>query len=163
MSIPVTINGVKYKSIMQACKAWGKNSGCIYRRLKENFTIDDAFNLPDENKVFSRDHLGNTYPTFKAMCDAWKKPITTVRYRLEKGLSIEKALTAPVPVIYKKYNRGTLSKDHLGKMYHSTREMCKAWGVNNWTFLGRLNKGWSIEKALTTPPLTRNGYSRKCT
>lgn len=162
MSIPVTVNGMKYKSILQACKALGKTTSSVYLRLSRNYTLDDAFNLPYTNRMISRDHLGKTYPTFKAMCKAWDRLPVTVRYRLKKGLSIKKALTdpVPVPVQNKKNYQGTLSKDHLGKMYQSTVAMCKAWGINNWTFTTRLNKGWSIEKALTTPPLTRNGHSK---
>ena len=214
MSIPVTVNGVEYRSLYQACIVLKKHAGTIYQRIKEGFSPDEAFNLPDRNKTISRDHLGNIYPCLKRMAEAWNIPANIVRGRLNHGWDIKKALTTEVKqytpskpstdylgneypsisamckayhIPYNAYRKridqrwslkkalttplgdiekgfySTFSVDHLGNTYHSIKDMCKAWGVNNMTFTTRLNKGWSIEKALTTPPLTRNGRSKKCT
>ena len=41
--------------------------------------------------------------------------------------------------------------DHLGHIYKNTQEMCNAYNINSTTFRSRLQKNWSLEKALTTP------------
>lgn len=162
MSIPVTINGVKYRSVRQACIALNKHQSSVYFCLKKGYTLEQAITLPGLKAIVSRDHLGKEYSSLKKMCEAWNKKYSIVHDRLKDGWSIEDALTTPVNAKWRQ-PQGTPSKDHLGKIYPSIQTMCKAWGINGWTFSIRLNKGWSIEKALTTPPLTRNGRSKKCT
>ena len=44
---------------------------------------------------------------------------------------------------------GKKCKDHLGNEYGSVAQMCKHYGISQPTYLCRINKGWSIEKALT--------------
>lgn len=44
-----------------------------------------------------------------------------------------------------------IAKDHKGKMYKTLRAMAEAWGIEYRTFLARLDAGWTIERALTTP------------
>lgn len=42
-------------------------------------------------------------------------------------------------------------RDHLGHEYRSIREMTRAWKVTDFQYYKRLSRGWSPEKALTTP------------
>ena len=42
-------------------------------------------------------------------------------------------------------------KDHLGKEYRSERAMLRAYGIGRTNYATRIRKGWSMEKALTTP------------
>ncbi len=146
MSISVTVNGVKYRSIKQACKMLNKPLGSVMSRLRNDCSIDQAFNLPNMHGIISRDHLGRIYPTFKDMCQAWDKSVVTIRYRLDKGLDIKTALTMSTS----KAN-GTPSKDHLGNEFCSIKEMCKFWRIKDSTFFSRVDQGMSIEEALTTP------------
>lgn len=41
--------------------------------------------------------------------------------------------------------------DHLGMVFKSGADMCKYWNIKRSTFLGRLARGWTKEKALTIP------------
>ena len=42
-------------------------------------------------------------------------------------------------------------KDHLGNKFSSVNEMAKYWGISYFAYKGRLDRGWSLEKILTTP------------
>lgn len=41
--------------------------------------------------------------------------------------------------------------DHLGNEFDSIKNMCIHWGIPSHTFQYRINKGWSLKDALTTP------------
>lgn len=87
---------------------------------------------------------GVTYRSFSAACYAHKKEPCTISLRMRtKGLSAEEAINVWS-------FRNTLSKDHLGNVYESFEAMCKAWGLKVGMVYARLNRGWSVKKALTT-------------
>lgn len=44
------------------------------------------------------------------------------------------------------------SKDHTGKEFPNIAAMAKAWGLKPKLVRDRLRMGWTVEKALTTPP-----------
>lgn len=44
------------------------------------------------------------------------------------------------------------SKDHTGQEFPTISEMAKAWGLKPKLVRDRLRMGWTVEKALTTPP-----------
>lgn len=47
--------------------------------------------------------------------------------------------------------RNKKATDHKGNVYESIAAMCRAYNISEFTFSGRLKKGWSLEKALTEP------------
>ena len=100
-----------------------------------------------------RDHLGNEYPTMKAMAEAYGLPYSTVAGRRSMGWDWESTLTAPLM-------RHTDLTDHLGNIYPSLEAMAKAYGIAPTTLLYRLDHHWSIEKALTGTE--RETVKRKC-
>lgn len=144
----VTINGKDYKSINAAAKAFDIPSATVYGRIYyQGLSIQDALTIKQNlGGIYSKDHKGNTYQNFKSMCKAWKIPPTRVAYRLDKGWTLEDALTKPV--------KGTC-KDHLGNVYANYHDMCKAYNIKVSAFADRKRKGWSLEQALTLPLRTR--------
>lgn len=72
-----------------------------------------------------------------------------LRKRLSLGWSLERALTTPV------MDDGSWSSrecaDHLGESFPSVNAMCAAWGVRRDVFNSRIKRGWTLEKALSTP------------
>ena len=50
-------------------------------------------------------------------------------------------------------------KDHTGREFASVSEMCIFWAISRQLFSSRINAGWSVEKALTTPKV-RNKYEK---
>lgn len=49
-----------------------------------------------KKKSAVKDHLGNAYPSIKAMCQTYGIGADTFRYRINHGRSLEEALTQPV-------------------------------------------------------------------
>ena len=79
------------------CEHWGISYDAYIHRIKVGWSQYDALTVGVERKnPFTKDHLGNEYPTFKAMCDAYKLPHSVVYRRLTVfGFSLEAALTTP--------------------------------------------------------------------
>lgn len=90
--------------------------------------------------MLARDHLGKTYKSFSAMCRAWGVGRVTVEKRLERGLSMEEALT-----------RKQWSREHIinGHAYSNVDEVCKAYGIAKRNMYYRLYElGLSLEEAV---------------
>ena len=51
--------------------------------------------------------------------------------------------------------------DHLGNVYKCKGDMCRAYGIRLEVFRNRLEKGWSIKDALTTPTTPFNSQAVK--
>lgn len=141
--------GKEYKSIGAMAKAWGMHVEILRARLLHGWGLEVALTLPPGATRKSKDHLGNEYPTFIAMAKAWGVNVCTLVSRFERGWLPEKALTAKP--LFASCPKGKPCKDHIGKEYKSISAMAKAWGVSYVTFCARLNKRWSLERALTTP------------
>lgn len=89
-----------------------------------------------------RDHLGNEYPSERAMCAAYHVKNSTYRMRLARGSAPEQALTTP-----------TARNDPRpficdGESYKSLGALCAATGACPSTVRRRLAQGMPIEKAV---------------
>lgn len=85
------------------------------------------------NNIISKDHLGNMFPTMKAMCEHWGQSYSTVSCRLERGLSMKEALTMKP----KRFGKEVVINK---KRYPSHAEACRALGLNYRTFCTYLYK-----------------------
>lgn len=110
-------------------------------------------------------YKGTTYKSLSALARAYGIKGPAFRQRLTCGWDIEEALLIPIGG-----KNSIPAKDHLGNKYPSISDMFKAWGINPSTGANRLDAGWSIKKALTTPALRHpvtdhlgNEYSNKKT
>ena len=121
------------------------------------------------------DHKGIVYPSQGAMCKAYGIIVESYRYRREKmGWSLEKALTTPISVEHSEISRGLRRRnsespvgvatetitfdnlyepvvDHKGRQFPNFSCMCAKYGLLPVTVTNRLNSGWELERALTTP------------
>lgn len=96
-----------------------------------------------------KDHLGNEFPSLKAMADYWNIPDSTLHNRLYNlKLPIEQALTLTNEEVS---SLRRACKDHLGNVYESKKAMCEAYNIDRQVFFGRMGMGWSLEDALTKP------------
>ena len=77
------------------------------------------------NNIISKDHLGNIFPTIKAMCEYWGLTYKIVLYRLNHGMTIKEALTT-------KENKRQIIIDK--KSYRSATEACLKLGLNLCTY-----------------------------
>jgi len=100
-------------------------------------------------KRIVKDHLGNIYASVDEMCAAYG--ITTRQYyNRRKKESIESALTRKAI----KAPNAIPATDHLGITYPSLTAMLKKYNISDVSYKYRLNKGWSLEKTLTTPTMS---------
>lgn len=92
---------------------------------------------------------GRVFPSISAMARAHGLTPATLQCRLMRGWPLALALdTAPGDS-----RRGTPARDHLGRDYLSIRAMARAWGIEVGSLYDRLDRGWCLEQALTTPSL----------
>ena len=142
--------GNKYMSFINMCKAYGKPAPTVRSRLKAGWSLEDALTIPAGEKslsyIKSADHLGNEYKNFTEMCQAYGKSLETVNARLNRGWTLEDALTIPIDE-----TKCLKSVDHLGNEYDTFSKMCQAYKKGHRIVRARLNMGWPLEKALTTP------------
>ncbi len=157
--------GVYYRNITEIAKAYDtnrnfiekhKNRGKSYAEITRDIE-DGRIIVPghvdrtsckyrkDRPKV---DHLGNEYPSFSKMCEAYNRCFDVVAKRLDEGDTIEQALTLS-PERKKKYNKKSWA-DHKGIEYPNKSALTRAYNISNGVFDHRIKSGWSLEDALTT-------------
>lgn len=141
--------GNEFKSIAQMCKHWNMNYTCVKTRLDKGWTVEDALTVPPR-EFKTKDHLGNEFNSISEMAKHWGIHVSTLQNRLKLGYTLENALTEPL--------HDYSYTDHLGNKFESVKEMCKYWGVKYQTVNGRLQKGWSVEDALLKP-IPDNSYT----
>ncbi len=115
--------------------------------LQRGWELEDALTTPGITRV--KDHLGNQYKSIIAMAKHYGISDGTLRGRLSRGWTLEKALMTTTTNTYS-------VKDHLGNVYKSQTEMAHAYGLKGSALSARLAKNWPLEKALTTPARKRN-------
>lgn len=89
----IRVEGKWYSSMKEACKAYRISVATVRTRRKRGMGLIDALTLPLTNCIYSKDHLGNTFRSFSAMCAYWGVSRDLVYYRLNVGWSVKKALT----------------------------------------------------------------------
>lgn len=144
--------GHSFKSLGSMAKAYGIEPDRLRKRLYAGWDIRRALTTPIKESRYNCPVIapnGVKYANYKLMCKAYKVPYDRFRCRLNiRGWDMEQALSP-----YKFSGASiTSSTDHLGKKYHSLSEMARAYGLTPTCLSGRLNKGWDIKRALTTPP-----------
>lgn len=139
--------GNEYGSINDMCRAYGITKEVLKGRLRTGASLADALAKPSERGP-CKDHLGKEYPSRTAMCAAYDIPIAVLDFRLKQKYSLERALTEPVRP---KFANEAARTDHTGKIYASEAKMCEAYGITNSVLHGRLDRGYTLERALTEP------------
>lgn len=101
-----------------------------------------------------RDHLGKEYPSVPDMCAAWGISDSTYAGRLERGWTVEQALTIKPHGQGPKVNprTGAMLKDHLGQEFVSVGAMCRHWGISEKVYWSRKRIcRWPLGRILTEP------------
>jgi hypothetical protein len=146
-------DGKVYRSFSELASNCGLARATLRKRLKR-MPLKEAKVKPVKYKKSSsyrnvRDHLGNKFKSQKEMAEHWGVNFATFQSRVIRGFSLEKSLTAGC--IGRK-NIGKLGiEDHTGVRFDTVISMCDKWGIAPHAFYARQDKGWSLEKILTTP------------
>ena len=97
-----------------------------------------------------KDHKNNTFKTIKELCQHYNLPRHIYKYRMERNWSLKDTLETPLYERPIKYSKNPAT-DHLGNDYPSCHAMCQHYNLDMYLYKRRIKKGWSKEKALTTP------------
>ena len=150
----VTVAGVTYPSLYKAAVALSQQTGIpegtIRLRIRRGYADKWILHPGHLSNRACTDHTGREFPTVKEMCKAWGIAYGTVTKRLERGVGLKTALTAPP--MWTRRHEGRPVTDHTGREFRSVTAMCQAWRIDRRTWLGRVNAGWSLERSLTEPP-----------
>ncbi|MBQ9302341.1 hypothetical protein [Butyrivibrio sp.] len=147
--------GKRYDSIKAMAKAYNIPDKVLSTRLHKGWSIEQALltSLLRAGGAIQSclDPYGNTYSSFAAMARAYNIHPKTLKFRLKQGLTLKEALLIPSPhaKIIKPSVERIQYTDHLGRDYPNLKEMAKAWNIKTSTLRERLNKGMSIQEALT--------------
>lgn len=143
MSKPQLIHGIRYESIVAACRAYEIPYTTVYRRLQKGMSVEDAVTFPNLSSARSVDYLGREYPSLRQMAKAYGISQATLNYRLDKGVALKKALDKDFSL--------RKCHDHLGQVFTSAVERARHWGQEPTLVYGRLSRGWTVKDALTIP------------
>lgn len=97
--VEVEYNGVRYRSISEACRQNGWDIDIVTKRMREGMTFSEAISTPvvcapSRNSVVV---AGVLYKTRAAACKAHGIATDVVTYRVNKlGMSVEDAILTPV-------------------------------------------------------------------
>jgi hypothetical protein len=139
--------GNVFPSKSSMCRFYEIPLNTFYSRLKNGWSLEKALTTQSSHSRHICDHLGNRYSTTIAMCKKYNITIDCLNNRLKLGWSLEKTLTTPI----NHSKVGTVISDHLGNKYRSMCALAKAYNINRSVLSIRLNEGWDMERALTTP------------
>ena len=144
--------GNQFPSINTMCKKYNITPSAYRARIKRGWSQEEALikKVTTRKKVPVYDHMGNIFPSLKALCQHYGINKTTLRERL-KAMPLSDALI--LPINSKKTPSKYRCKDHTGREYVSMTSMCKVYGTPLSTFLDRIHKGWTMERSLTQPPI----------
>ncbi|MCM1296802.1 MAG: hypothetical protein NC311_14790 [Muribaculaceae bacterium] len=105
-----------------------------------------------KNAIPCRDHTGQEFSSISEMSQAWGIPMSTVKNRLQRGWTLEQALTIPNRGTNKKVKHSKPLRDHEGTWFPCVREMCEKWGIPEKVYWSRKRVcKWPLNKILTTP------------
>lgn len=96
--------GHEFSSCREMFDFWDVSSMTFWVRIKNGWSLEKALtsrksNMGKQNSKVCYDHLGNMYPSKKAMCEHWGIPYDNYCARIRLGWSLEKSLS---PLCYSK-------------------------------------------------------------
>ena len=153
--------GNEFPNKKAMCKHYGISYDTFDKRKNDsNMPIKDALTKPTRKQHNGpcKDHLGNEFPSKKAMCEHYGISESTFSDRIKKRhMSLEETLTTPV----EKQHKGPC-KDHLGNEFPNKQAMCEHYSISKGAFEARIYKQhMSLKEALTTPVKKRKKGSCK--
>lgn len=141
--------GTEFPSIAAMCRAWGVSYGTYFRRRADGWDLRRSLEPTDTSRQAKRsvDHLGNMFPSIKAMCRHWGVNQATFSCRVHAGWTLEQALTGEGPT--REGHNCRPCVDHLGQEFPSVTAMCRHWGVSPEMFRHRRAAGRTVADSLS--------------
>ncbi len=148
MPLRVFVKKYEFNGIAKTPKEWSDHTGInlnvLLTRLRKGWDIDKALTKP----IQCQDQVMLTHNGITLNTSQWAKKVGISQALLQKrigdlGWSVDRALTEKTS--------GTNTIIFNGESKRLS-EWAKAIGCKPHTLLARLDRGWSLDKALTTPP-----------
>ena len=154
--------GNVFDTVDAMCRHWKIPTDTYYHRIKREWSQKDALStqVGEKRSVRAIDHEGNSYPSIEAMCNHWEIPHSTYINRLNRGWTSKDALTIPKGAKNTNFKQVV---DHEGREFVSIGSMCKYWNISRRTYSKRIEYGWAIKDALTTPVGEKNKLRKPIT
>ena len=131
-------NGKQYKSKEEMCAAYHISVSAYNGRIKRGWTKEEALTKGTDLRAVT-DHLGNRYASETAMCRAYGITLGAYQNRRKRGWTKAEALTTTLEEKGRKE-----CTDHLGNVYKTEADMCRAYGIKNSTYTSRRKLGWTL-------------------
>jgi hypothetical protein len=100
---------------------------------------------------------GKKYKSMARLARATGVPEFLLRDRLKKGWSLKRAITTPKVTV----NAASRPVTFGGVRYESMNHACRAYGIASNVVRVRIDNGWSLKRALTTPVAACGGRTIK--
>jgi len=149
------VDGKSYYGLGQLSDAFGVHELTIGVRLRrQGWTLREAVGLDPAPPLPKRegnrfDFRGKTFSSEKEMCRHYGVCDNVFRQRYHRnGWTLEEALE-----VEERIKRHPFQKEVTvqGKMFSSITQAADHYGINRNSVTSRLNYGWTLEEALTTP------------
>jgi group I intron endonuclease len=157
------INGKSYFGFGQLADAFDLQEGTVRARIKyQKWTVEQAVGIEprpkqkrDGNKIIFR---GKSYSSERDLCRDYSVPNNVFRQRYH---NMKWTLEESLELCDRKCNINSITV--LGKNFKSRTKAAEYYGIKQSSVTSRLNKGWTLEKALTTPliPNDERRYAAK--
>ena len=144
----IIINRKEFKSRKEACEYYNLNYKKVSNRLKQGWSIEEAFELVERNNKCKPVIInGELFISLAEACRCYNIDYGLVRTRINLGWSLQKIFnnlgksSNAIPVTVK------------GKHFNSINEACEYYDAYYNIVSSRLKKGWFLEEAIFTPIL----------
>lgn len=152
--VGVIVDGTRYRSINQACRAHGVDIHLVHGRLRNGWDIERSITTPKMRESSVIDLEGHLYMSLKDVAREFGINYETLYSRIQKGMSLLDAITTPVEE--PRCRNGNCKITCVdGVYYDSIKEAAEAHGVDPYLVRIRIHKGWDKEKAFKTPRKSR--------
>lgn len=149
--------GQEFTSMVEMARHWNISNKLLSGRLSKGWTLEDALTKKNQGRPESNtwtDHEGNVFPSLAQMAKHWNISWSCLKHRLDLGMNIKAALTAPTD-IHPTQKRFACT-DHKGNQFSSQKEMLEYWNITQSNYNIRRRKGWDMARALETPSKRHN-------
>ncbi|CAK2594654.1 conserved hypothetical protein [Vibrio crassostreae] len=168
---PQLIEGVIYKTIKEIAEAYKVNFNTMFKRYSRGKRGEDLVkkterkDYVEESKVISKkkyipdsakaiEYEGVVYTSEKNICAVFNVDRATFRVRRKRGLTIGQALGQEPTVDGRTTTAKVKKHEYQGKEY-TIPALSKAFGINESTIRDRLNRGATVEQALSKEKIDR--------
>lgn len=146
--------GKEYPSINAMCAAWKITKTTLRSRLELGWTLEQILTHPESSRHYipCTDHLGQRFPTMKAMLDHWGVSYTSYKHRLGRGRSLQEALS-PTSL------HAQPCRDHKNHEFSCLQAMLEYWLCSTATFRHRRDvNALGLEQALSDMLVQRQPF-----